>query len=160
MKTKKLKTKQLKVNKSFMTDYLKALFLLSFTAICLLLVSHYITLGEVKATILGQEYSDEFLLQVIKEQSLTFYKIMIATMVCFFVSVCALTAQLTKRVSSPVEEMIEHFSKFTHLSEVKKIRFKKGNAFEELMKSFNFLVQREDGGGQKAAVHNYRGALR
>jgi methyl-accepting chemotaxis protein len=160
MKKKKLKAKQLKVNKSFMTDYLKALFLLSFTVICLLLVSHHLSLAELKASIMNNDYSDEFLGEVIREQSLAFYKIMIGTMVCFFVSVCILTAQLTRKVSSPVEELIEHFSKFGHISQVKKIRFKKGNAFEELMKSFNFLVQRQESSEAKVAVHNYRGALK
>lgn len=160
MKKKKFKNRQLKVNKSFMTEYLRALFILSFSVICLLLVSHHITLGELKATLMNNQGNEQFLAQVLKEQSMTFYKIMIGTMVCFFIAVCGLTAALAKKVSSPVEEMIEHFSKFGHLGEVKKIRFKKGYAFEELMKSFNFLVQRQDGGGQNVAVHNYRGALK
>lgn len=160
MKSTKTKTKLLKVNKSFMTDYLRALFLLSFAVICVLLVSHHMTLGELKAFIASREYDNELLGEVIKQQSMAFYQVMIGTMVCFFISVCILTAQLTKKVSSPVEALIEHFSKFSHLSEVKKIRFKKGNAFEELMKSFNFLVQRQDGGDRKAAIHNYGGVLK
>ncbi|MFT6069051.1 MAG: methyl-accepting chemotaxis protein [Bacteriovoracaceae bacterium] len=160
MKNKKLKTKQLKVNKSFMTDYLRALFLLSFAVICFLLVSHHLSLGELKAAIISQGTNPEILNQIVAEQAAAFYKTMIVTMVCFFVAVCILTTQLAKKVSSPVEELIEHFSKFGHISEVKKIRFKKGNAFEELMKSFNFLVQRQGGSDQQVAVHNYRGVLK
>lgn len=101
----------------------------------------------------------ELHMTIMQEQSYSFYKLMIATMVCFFIAVCILTADLAKQVSRPVEELIKHFEKIPHLSQVKKIRFKKGDTFAELKQAFNFMIQRQGPQVSRAAVHNYRKAL-
>ena len=160
MKKKKRSARQTRVNKSFMTNYLKSLFLLAFTAICFVLVSHHITLTEIKTAVLENPGNENMYLHVMEEQSLIFIKLMIGTMMCFFISVCIMTARLAKQVSHPVESLISHLDKFGHLSQVRKIRFEKGGPFEELLKSFNFLVQRQDMEEQKVAVHNYRSVLK
>lgn len=160
MKNKKKVKKSLKVNKSFMTDYLKYLFLLSFAVICAIFLAHHTSLTQMKATILANPGDTQLHVQVLEAQSLIFYKLMVATMVCFFIAVCALTNVLTQRVSKPVEEFINHLSSIPHLSQARKMRLKKGETFQELGKTFNFLLQKQELQADKIPVHNYRSVLK
>ncbi len=160
MKKKKAIQKPLKVKKDFMTSYLKYLFLLCFTLICSIFVSHHMSLTEIKSSILSDPGNSDLQIQVLQAQSIIFYKLMIATVVCFFIATCILTAKLTKNVSKPVEEFINHLNKIPHLSQARKIRLKKGQTFEELGKTFNFLLQKQEFQAEPNAIHNYRQALK
>lgn len=153
MKTKK--RRNTKINKSFMTNYLKVLFILSFAVICVLFVAHHHTLTQAKAMLMHSAPNSTAYAEVLDLQALLFYKIMIATMMCFFVSVCIMTKNLTTQVTKPVESLISHLEKLPDITQARKIRFKKGDTFEELMKAFNFLVQRQTYQREKAPLHNY-----
>ena len=160
MRKKKTVQKPLKVKKEFMTNYLKVLFLLCFALICAIFVSHHISLTQIKSSMIENSGNTNLQLEVLQQQSIIFYKLMIATVVCFFIATCILTARLTKNVSRPVEEFINHLNKIPHLSQARKIRFRKGQTFEELGKTFNFLLQKQEFQPQPAAIHNYRQALK
>lgn len=152
---KKRMKKQVKVNKSFMTNYLRALFLLNFAIICVLLVAHHKEITDTKELLYQMTEEPHLLEKIIEQHAIDFYKFLIVTMICFFIAISILTRNLTIQITKPVESLINHFDKIPSLTHVKKINIQKGQAFEELMRAFNFLIQRQDHHNDKVGEHNY-----